>query len=467
MRDLSMRAWADAASFLGLVAVGTAVLYARALHSLAMPILYTEDGVWMAALFHKGFWHTLIHAKGETTPYFVSLNILLLQAAKSLNRLCCGDSLAHLPHCVSALSMLFYSFLAAAPVRLLRPFLGRIARALLWSLVIFMPVGDSAFEIFGRLSNIGFGMLFLCFCLLAWRRVADRSRPWWIVAADAGVFVCATTNPLCYPLVAVDYAIRGLALRRRGSAPLAVLRGSPAAASAAALAGGLAVAVVGMALLESRPNPFLKESFRWGEAIEAFVARSLLFPFVFPFYSALGDVATVAIAALVAGLAWWLTAGAPRERLVVLAAGAVGACAAGATLVMRPGLTRLLDGYSTSLLDRYYFGTSLFAVLAVCAAVSAGLRAPNRQRRMTAAAVVALLVAVYLVGAGSLVEVGGPRWRDLPTRDFAAAVTAAGTEVAGAKRVAVQLHPLSWQARFPVANVRATRIAVGADLLRR
>ena len=115
MHDLSMRAWADAASFLGLVAVGTAVLYARALHSLAMPILYTEDGVWMAALFHKGFWHTLIHAKGETTPYFVSLNILLLQAAKSLNRLCCGDSLAHLPHCVSALSMLFYSFLAAAP----------------------------------------------------------------------------------------------------------------------------------------------------------------------------------------------------------------------------------------------------------------------------------------------------------------------------------------------------------------
>ena len=40
----------------------------------------------MARLFNAGFWHTLIHAKGGETPYFVVLNILLLQAA--ILRLC-------------------------------------------------------------------------------------------------------------------------------------------------------------------------------------------------------------------------------------------------------------------------------------------------------------------------------------------------------------------------------------------
>lgn len=130
--------------------------------------------------------------------------------------------------------MAFYAVLAAAPVWLLRPFLAPAARGLLWGLVILMPLGESSFEVLGRISNIGFGMLFVCFCLLAWRRSADRSRPWRIATVDMGVLLCATTNPLCFPIVAADYALRGCAL---GGAACRSARSSAATVRPAARRG--------------------------------------------------------------------------------------------------------------------------------------------------------------------------------------------------------------------------------------
>ena len=462
----------DAVAFAALVAAGVGLLYLRDPHSLLMPILYTEDGCWMASLFNRGLTHTLIHAKGGETPYFVTLNILLLQAAKSLNEIVFGASLVYLPHFVSGLAMAFYAVLAAAPVWLLRPFLGPPARALLWMLVILMPLGDSCFEVLGRISNIGFGVLFLCFCLLTSRRVAAAgARPGRVAAIDAGVFLCATTNPLCYPVIAADYATRAWRLWRRRESPRTLLLRDAAARSGAILAVALGGAAIGMTLLEPRPSPFLQNDLRWNEVIEATVARPLLFPFLFPIYAWLSDGLALAIAAALAGLGWWLTRSSPSERRLFGAAGAVGAFAAVATLATRPGLTHILAGYSTSLLDRYYYGTSLFAVLAACAAVSAGLRAADRVRRVAATAVLMLVVTVYAGSIGLLVERGGPRWRQLPTEDFASTVAAAHAATAAAnpdaRKVRIDLHPPPWRARFPAENVRATAIAIAPDTVRR
>lgn len=459
----------DVLGFLVMVAAGAAVFYLRDPHSLRVPTLYTEDGAWMAKLFNRGFWHTLIHAKGGETPYFVTLNIVLLQAAKSLNAAWFGDSLAHLPLFVSALSMTFYGVVAAAPVWLLRRSLGGVARGLLWALVVFMPLGESSFEVLGRVSNIGYGLLCLCLCLLVWRRTADRGRPAAIVAADLAVFLCATTNPLCYPVIVVDFAMRGLALWRGGGGLAALLRTSVAARSSAMLATSLVAAVVGMSLLESRPNPFLRTSLEADELIEATLARPLLYPLLFPWYTHLDDVRTVLAVAGLGGLLSWLTVGAPRERRVVLATGAAAVYAAVATVAVRPGLTHLLDDYTTTQLDRYYYGTSLVAAVAVVTALSAGWRSPLRARRLAAGLAGVAVVAVYVFHIGSLVEFQRSRWRDPPSQDFAAAVVSAAAESGGGDsgRVAVQLHPRAWRARFPAVNVRATALAVAPDVVRR
>jgi hypothetical protein len=465
---VSERAARETGWFIATILAGVGLLCLRNFHALLVPTLYTEDGVWMAKLFHQGFWHTLVHAKGGETPYFVFLNILLLQAAKSLNAIVCGESLVHLPRFVAALSMLFYALLAAAPVWLLRPFLGRAARILLWALVIFMPLGDSSFEVLGRLSNIGYGMLFLCFCLLAWRRTADHDRLRRIVAADVGVFLCATTNPLCYPLVIVDLGCRGWTCWRTGASPVAELRRSGAARSGLVLGVATVAAIAGMQMLEASQNPFLTESLRVGELLESIVARPLLFPFVFPVYTHFNDGLTVAVGVAVAVLAWWLTRGAAQERRLLVAAGTIGLYAAVVTVIVRPGLTHVLDGYSTTMLDRYYYGTSLFTVVAVCAAISGGLRGLDRGRPLVAGGCLSLIALLYLGSMGTLVEYRRPRWRDLPTTDFATAVTAASSVAPTAsQRVPVQLHPLAWKARFPAANVRATAIAMAPDTIRR
>lgn len=456
----------DLVGFLGLVAAGVGLLYLRDPHSLLMPTLYTEDGAWMAKLFNRGFWHTMLYAKGGETPYFVTLNIVLLQMAKSLNAWWFGESLAHLPLFVSALSMTFYAAVAAAPVWLLRRSLGRGARGLLWGLVIFMPLGQSSFEVLGRVSNIGYGLSFLCLCLMIWRRTADRGRPTAIMAADAGMLLCATTNPLCYPLIAADYAVRSWALWRRGGSLAALLRESPSARSAGMLAVGLVAAVAGMTLLESRPNPFLRTAIEADELIEAVVARPLLYPLLFPWYTQLDDLRAVLVTLGVGGLSWWLTTGAPAERRMVLATGAAAIYAAVATVAMRPGLTGVLERYTTTQLDRYYYGTSLLVVMALATAVSAGLRARVRPRRLVAGFIGATVVAVYASHAGSLIEFHRSRWPDLPDQDFAKAVAAAATADDGSVQLMpVQLHPRTWKARFPARNIRATATAIAPDVL--
>jgi hypothetical protein len=459
------------AAFVALVAAGVGILYGRDPHSLLMPILYTEDGLWMAKLFNRGIVHTLIHAKGGETPYFVVLNILLLQSARSLNELVFGASLANLPHFVSGLAMTFYAVLAAAPVFLLRPFLGRPARALLWMLVILMPLGGSSFEVLGRISNIGYGVLFLSVCLLAHRRTLMAPAGWRAAGIDAGVFLCATTNPLCYPVIAADYVARVWRLWQRGEATLVLVRRDAVARSGALLAVALGAAVIGMTQLRSQPNPFLKDALRWNEVIEATVARPLLFPFVFPVYPRLSDVTAIALLVALGGLGWWLTRGARTERRLFVVAASVAGYASVATLAMRPGLTHVLAGYSTSLLDRYYYGTSLLVVLAACAAVSAGLRAPDRERRAAATVALTMMIAVYMASLGLLVERGGSRWRELPAHDFASVVAAAHEATTAsqpdAQKVRVDLHPSPWKARFPIENARATAAAIAPGTARR
>ncbi len=445
----------------GAIALGVAILYLRDPHSLLTPTLYTEDGVWMARLFNAGFWHTLIHAKGGETPYFVTLNILLLQAAKTLNALCFGDSLAHLPRFVSVLAMAFYATLAVLVVRLLRRWLSPATACLLWTLVIFMPLGGSSFEVLGRVSNIGYGMLCLCSCLLVWRRTADRSRPGAIVAADAGVLLCATTNPLCYPVIAADYAYRGWRLWTSGAGVVATVRRSAAATSGAVCGIALAASVVAMTQLEPRPTEYLLDALDPDGLIEALAARPILYPLVFPWYGRLDDAVAVAGVLALAALAWWLTAEARGPRGVVVATAALAGYASLATIATRPGLTGVLDHYRTTLLDRYYYGTSLLVVVAVCVAASAGLRGALPARRRVAAAALAALGVTYAAYLGDLVEFRRSRWHDPPPESFAVAVaSAAAVAPADADRVRVQLHPRSWRARFPARNARATSTAL-------
>ncbi|MFM7244003.1 MAG: hypothetical protein ACKO40_07485 [Planctomycetaceae bacterium] len=423
-----------AGGFLASVAAGVVLLYLRDPHSLLVPTLYTEDGVWMARLFNAGFWHTLIHAKGGETPYFVTLNILLLQAAKTLNAACFGESLANLPRFVSALAMTFYATLALLVVRLLRRWLSPAAGCLLWALVIFMPLGGSSFEVLGRVSNIGYGMLCLCACLLVWRRTADRGRPGAIMAADAGLLLCATTNPLCYPVILADYACRGWRLWTSREGVVATVRQSAAGLSAAALGTVLAASVVAMTQLEPRPTEYLLDAPDTDELIETVVARPILYPLAFPWYRRLDESTAVA------------------------------GYASLATVATRPGLTCVLDHYRTTLLDRYYYGTSLVVVVAVCVAASAGLRGVVPVRRRVAAAVLATLLVTYASHLGDLVEFRSSRWHDPPLESFASAVaSAAAVAPADADRVRVPLHPRPWRARFPATNVRATLMAVMPD----
>lgn len=134
--------------------VGIFICFFRASYSVLSPVMYTEDGSWISALIENGLIDTCLKAKGS---YLVVGNILLLQISWWLNFLFFGKNLAYLPIFVALVSFFYYVLLAFFPVWLLKRTLDIKARIFLYFAILCVPMGTSISEIYGRISNIGYG----------------------------------------------------------------------------------------------------------------------------------------------------------------------------------------------------------------------------------------------------------------------------------------------------------------------
>lgn len=450
--------------WLGLLAVGLIVLYLRNAHSIFVPVLYAEDGVWLAGLINRGFFDMLLNARSD---YFVFGNVLLMALAQLCNTAFFGHNLTYLPHFVSLISMLFYAALAVAPVVLLRGVLRIEARLLLWLLVLLVPLGNSSYEVLGRLSNVGFAFLFFAFCLLAWRHYslqgATRKK---IVATDAMLFLCATTNPLCYPLIGVAFSIEAWNHwssdgRARVNFWLKKYLFLFSTRSAIALLAMLFLMGLWMLLRDKGVYSFLAGKIVLLNVPEATIARSFLYPIIFSFYSNFNNAASGVLLLIAMVTIAWLSKGVQRERFILASAAIVLVASTALTIESRPGLTAMLDHYRTSNPDRYYYGLNLFVYLVLASAFSVGFGAAKRSwRRISANTLAGILVALYLGNGIFLFEFAKPRFEVLPTYTFYDEVRKAyekgGESGPNGMRYKVAVHPAPWITHFPADYVLAT-----------
>lgn len=419
-------------AFLAATTAASVILFARAPRALVVPQLFAEDGRWTALLHTRGFWHAALHGRPEG-DYAVVGNILLLAAGRAWCDLAHGGDPLELARSCALVSYLFFAAVVSLPVLLLRHRLPAPFLAAAWLAGCLLPLGIhdptfSGFEILGRACNAGFLCLYAAF-VLVWHRTSAAPRGIRRAAVDLGLLLCITTNPLCAAVLPAAIWPQARAAWR-GQTTVARLARDPAVASllpvaiVAAALGGLPVPAAG-AGTERVPALDL------AAVVEIAVARSTLYPLLWPVYRRL-DTGTV-LAALVGVVALVARIAPPSRRPPYLGGGALLAVVAAVLVVFRPALGLHLHGYRATFPDRYFLGQNLVgAALVVTFAADVTTRLEGRRwlRWLPGALVTAWLVAML---------VHEPPWRLAPSqflrpeaRDFplrAARAVAAGSFV--------------------------------------
>lgn len=387
--------------FTAYVAATTAavvILFARAPRPWVIPQLFAEDGLWTSLLHTRGFWYAAFHGRPES-DYCILGNILLLEAGRWWCALVHGGDPLELPRSCAWVSYLFYGAVFSLPVLLLRRRLPAAHLAALWLLACFMPLGIhdasySGFEILGRISNIGFACLFAAF-LLVWYRNTATVAPAALVAVDAGLLLCVTTNPLAAVVLpaAAWPALRDVG---RGTRSVAAVARDPAVISLfvlAAAGAGLCGLPNPWKIRPREPIPPLEVA----TVVELGVARNTLYPLLWPVYRHLSTGATLgALAVVAAAIHRW---GLPRHRALYLGGAALLMATAAVLVVFRPELGIHIGGYRGTFPDRYFYGQHLVGLTlmaAFAADVGARLRERGWLRHLPIGALVALLVAAVV-----------------------------------------------------------------------
>lgn len=396
--------YSRAFGFFCFVLAGIAVLLARNADPLINPVIYTEDGQWLGLALSDGWASAFWNAK---EGYLVWGNLLLLGLAYVGSNGVCGDGLVCLPQAVSVVSYAFFSTVAAVAWVATKEELPAAHRVLLWLTVLLLPLGDSANEIIGRLSNVGYMMVFLAF-LLVYLKQSGRGSP---LVIDISLIFCSATNPVCILVIPLLLTMSALSDDGKSYAKLLF----QALRQNAFLAAGLAtIATATVARGIEAPGTGITGSLEVSALVEVALARSILYPFVFPIYRHLSDSITILLsAALILGSGYIysrLVEKDPVAKMVRLATVAFVVFWL-FTLYMRQSLTQQLGDYRTTFPDRYFMGLNVFILLIVISLVSRlsqrSLPAVWEQTRDFGAAIrrTASILGVWTIAATYLLSV--------------------------------------------------------------
>ena len=308
---------------------------------------------------------------------------------------------------------------------------------------MLLPLGDHAFEVFGRANNAGYAFAYIALLLSLWRLSTAMERRWsWTRAGiDLGLLLCCATNPISFAIVGLGLALGAWHGRPRISGNDALL-----AFAAAALA-----AITASRLLTASA-PAQGEAVHDGNAFVLMgLARPLLYPLIWPVWTHLthGTVLLlVLLGASIVGLG--LTRGPFRaERILVIAGLAITTLA---VCLQRPSLAVFLEGYQLSFPDRYFYAQNLMTLLLVIWSLQSLLSARSTILRGLVAGMAAAMLLLYAVGAPTLFAFWDGQPSPFSETSFADQLAQAGP---GPNPVSltIPIQPDGWKATFPREEV--------------
>jgi hypothetical protein len=168
--------------------------------------------------------------------------------------------------------------------------------------------------------------------------------------------------------------------------------------------------------------PQVTGAFDSANIIEVAFARSILYPFLFPFYEHLTDTITLGLLigwATLVGLAFYLSRHVYRYFFGLCLLALITFLTA--TIIMRPSLTQQLVSYSTTFPDRYFVGVNMLAVIATVLALWQLASSAYRSARLAGRAGLVALAGLYVVAAPTLFETTKTRFPVMVGPDFSMA----------------------------------------------
>lgn len=352
----SIRALMTSPSLIFLAFLATIML--RSVYAFDFPVFYAEDGTWTTRILANGFWDAAFNARQEFPVFgMVLLQFIALQITDAVF----GGDFSQAPVLIALISCIFIAGVAVLPFVCMRQTLGGWGAFVLGLFIVLMPVGEDAYEIFGRILNLVWYTTILAqiclFCLLY------LNLSWPLQAVNlATVLILMLTFPVVigqFILFAVFFVWREREAGKNFFKKLAIYGGLLVMVLAALW--GKNIGGKGGGALEFNPSGF----------IEFAIARSILYPLIAPFYHSMNDFSVVIIlAALIAclcSIAWFTRKSfrsiADQRVFFLLNFGLVLL----ALVVMRNGLTFFFRDYSTTFPDRYFVGANIGLMFVISA----------------------------------------------------------------------------------------------------
>ena len=386
-------------NYIILFLLGIIILFARSAYNFIIPSMYTEDGVWISDIINNGFFHTLVNAKGS---YFVFGNIILLEVSNFLNFIFNGKNLNYLPVFVSLVQYIFMVLCSLIAVKCMEKELNKYLKFVLYLLILLVPLGFSGFEILGKISNTGYLFYFLASCLLYYRlfRKEELSK-YKNLVIDFILLICCGTNPGCYVLVGVSFIIDILMQykfnKRNSFIETIEVYLSKLYNQLWIILGVLCSFMLFYNLVKfDLSSNGVIGNVNYSNTIE-FFARALLFYFVYPIYTFLNDKLVLIlflVCFIVIVMAYKKGKGLEKIKLSFLLFSAVFYSLM--TFFSRTTLTSHLNNYTTSWVDRYYYGINITTLLPIMYIISLFLKKQRFQKNIGYISLIILILCPLL-----------------------------------------------------------------------
>lgn len=392
-------------------------------------------------------------------------NVILLQVAFFLNTLICGKNLCYLPVFVALVQYIFFSLAALLPVACFRRDLSVKYRIMLWALILLVPLGDTGFEILGKISNTGYLFYFVALCLL-YERIfnhSERSHVG-IILIDIVLFICCGTNESCYILVGLAFCLdvwmtyKGFPGKQKFPQNLA--------AWFSEFRNKAWIALGVMCSLIAAYDIFFLQSgttqlFDGGNSknVIEFFARALLFYFVYPFYSKLQNhvvifVFLIILCAMIRFLVIGKTNSMQKLKLSVLVMAAL--LYAVIAFVFRYSLTMHLDHYTTSWVDRYYYAINITAILPAIYAAELLAQCRTAVKRAASACICFALVFPPIISVHDLFQYDDPQTNSVHGDPFIERILQAEREADS--KYTIQIDSNGWFMSVPKEYIIASQL---------
>lgn len=376
-----------------LLIVGVFLLIFRNADPLLNPLLYTEDGMWLGMGMTHGWAYTFYYAKDG---YLVWGNLITLWFANAGSQIFCNDRLICLPEAVAVISYIFFSFLAVLSFFFTKSYLHIGARVALFLLIIFIPLGDSSNEILGRLSNIGYYFVFISLILIIIRDAQTSFTSKFII--DVALIICMATNPVCIPLILFYLASSFITSKKTFFCANYNLFLS---------IGFLLLLSIFVIKRITALETAVKGQLNFDNLIEVILARSILYPFIFPFYAHLNNLITIGLFTLwgiLIGLGFFTADKVTRKILLISLASLL--LNLMTTIFMRQSLTEQLDNYTVTFPDRYFMGINIIVIFITLISLNSLF---INNHKVFSCAIYILIIFLYTSNFRSIIEYKSPK----------------------------------------------------------